>query len=179
MKSELIVANRYAGALFEAAREQGAEQKVLEDLYAVRKQMQDVPELLPFLQHPKVTANAKHDMIQTAFGTNYSPLVLNTLQLLVRNGRESILTGLVSEYERIANEALGMANAVVTSVYPLSEAEGRQIAARFGEMTGKKIKIENIVDPSILGGISVRIGDRLYDGSLSTRLSGLQRTLNL
>jgi F-type H+-transporting ATPase subunit delta len=100
------------------------------------------------------------------------------LKLLIERGRESILTSLYNDFIDIADEALGQANATVYTPFALNEKEEREIAEGFGRLTGKKIRIETVIDPSLLGGIKVRIGDRLYDGSLAGKLARLQKNLN-
>ena len=79
----------------------------------------------------------------------------------------------------IANEALGQANALVTTPLTLTAKESQEIAERFSIISGKKIQISSIVDPSLLGGLQVRIGDRLYDGSLSGKLARLEKSLEV
>jgi F-type H+-transporting ATPase subunit delta len=81
-------------------------------------------------------------------------------------------------YTRIAGQALGQAHATVYTAKALTEQELSGVEAQFGGITGKKIIAEQIVEPALLGGIQVRIGDRLYDGSLSGKLDRLQKTLN-
>lgn len=103
---------------------------------------------------------------------------MNTLQLLIERRREEALEAFVKAYVKIANDALGQANATVYTPVKLSEAELNDIAATFGKLTGKQIRVESVIDKSLLGGIQVRIGDRLYDGSLSGKLKRLERTLN-
>jgi F-type H+-transporting ATPase subunit delta len=103
--------------------------------------------------------------------------VANTLQLLIEKGRETLVGAVYEDYVKIAGEALGQANATVTSALPLTVEEATNVKAQFEQMIGKKVRIENIVDPSLLGGLQVRIGDRLYDGSLSGKLARLEKSL--
>jgi F-type H+-transporting ATPase subunit delta len=79
---------------------------------------------------------------------------------------------------KIAGEALGQARATVYTAQALSAEELGNVAAQFSGLTGKKITAEQVVEPALLGGIQVRIGDRLYDGSLAGKLDRLQKSLN-
>lgn len=178
MSKETIVAKRYAKALFEVARERGRIAEVEQELGAIADALNGNPEYVKLLEHPNISAEDKAAMLKQVFAAKVSEEVLNTLQLLVQRGRESILRELVSQYSQIANDALGQAQAKVYTPLPLTEVEANHIAVAFGQVTGKKIRIENIVDRNLLGGLQVRIGDRLYDGSLSGKLRRIEKALN-
>lgn len=178
MSSDTIVAKRYAKALFAVAQEKSAIQQVEEDLRSIVEVIEGNADLKKLLLHPNVDASDKIKMLKGIFEGKVSEPVLSTLQLLVERRRESILRSLLDHYVSIADAALGQASATVYAPFALTEAESREIARQFGRLTGKKIRLESIVDPSLLGGIQVRIGDRLYDGSLSGKLARLQKTLN-
>jgi F-type H+-transporting ATPase subunit delta len=85
----------------------------------------------------------------------------------------------MEDFVFIANQALGQAQAIVTTPLALTEHEASEIAERFSKLSGKKIQITSIIDPSLLGGLTVRIGDRLYDGSLSGKLGRLEKSLQV
>jgi F-type H+-transporting ATPase subunit delta len=177
MSRESIVAKRYARALFEVAKDKGQISLIEKELKAVSGLIQENADFEKLLKHPNISAADKLDMIGSVFQGKVSEAVFNTLRLLVDRGRETILAGLVDEFVKIANDALGQATAIVATPGALSKEEEQQIAERFGQLTGKKIRVEHVTDPSLLGGMKVRIGDRLYDGSLSGRLARLQQTL--
>ncbi len=177
MSSDTIVAKRYAKALFEAAQEQGVSAQVQTDLQSVVGIIAGNSDFEKLLQHPNIDSSVKVNLVKEAFAGKVSELVFNTLQLLITRRRESLLEDLLGYYSTIANDALGQANAKVSSPYALSDKEEKAISEQFGKLTGKKIAVETIIDPSLLGGIQVRIGDRLYDGSFSGKLARLQKTL--
>lgn len=178
MSGEAIVAKRYAKALFEVALGQQQVAQVEEQLNLVSETLKSNPEFDKLLRHPNLDTSAKVGMLHNVFQGGVSESVLNTISLLIERGRASILTSLTDEYVKIANETLGQAKAIVTSPAPLSEREQAEIAARFSELTGKTIKLENVINPALLGGLQVRIGDRLYDGSLSGKLNRLSQSLS-
>lgn len=176
--SDIVVAKRYAKALFEAAKEKDMISQVETELKAVVDTLNNEADLQKFLNLPSVGTSAKTDLLKKIFEGNVSALVWNTLQLLVERGRESVLPTLVADYVKIANEALGQASATVYAPFALSEAQVAEIAQKFGAITGKTIRVETVIEPKLLGGIQVRIGDRLYDGSLAGKLERLSKTLN-
>lgn len=174
---DTTVAKRYAKALFEVARENDTVARTEEELKTVIALVRETPDLEKFLQHPNIAIESKVSLLQQALQGKISEAVFNTLRLLLERRREAILGALADEFVKIANQALGQANAVVTAAFPLTAEEEAEIAAQFGRLTGKKIRIESLVDRNLLGGIQVRIGDRLYDGSLAGKLNRLEKSL--
>ncbi len=177
MSKNVIVAKRYANALFEAASDRNLVAEVEQELKAIVQIIEAEPDLGKFLEHPNIDNTKKIALLQNVFEDKISEIVWNTLKLLITRGREAILPNLMQYYVEIANEALGQANALVYSPYSLSDQESTEIAAKFGQITGKTIQVENILDETLLGGLRVRIGDRLYDGSLSGKLANLEKSL--
>jgi F-type H+-transporting ATPase subunit delta len=177
MTSDQIVAKRYAKALFEVADQHNIVGQVEEELRALIMAIHEHPDLEKFLQHPNILASAKLESIKNAYRDGLSDAVANTIGLLFERGREASLPALYEAYVKIANASQGQADAVVSSPFALDQKQSDEIAKFFGQLTGKKIRLEHTVDPQLLGGIQVRIGDRLYDGSLKSKLSALQHKL--
>jgi F-type H+-transporting ATPase subunit delta len=164
------VAKRYARALFEVANERGKIDQIEAELKAVVEAVKQNAELSKILLHPHIAADAKKSLVNELFQAHVGEETQNLLGLLIENGRESSLADILHAYVQLANEARGIADAVVTSAKPLTEEEQAHLAEKFGSMLNKKLRIQTVVDPSILGGIIVKIGDRLYDGSVKTKL---------
>ncbi|MEX2414787.1 MAG: F0F1 ATP synthase subunit delta [Paenibacillaceae bacterium] len=177
MSSHQTVAKRYAKALFEIASQQNITSEVEEQLKALVTAIQENIDFEKFLHHPNIAVSAKMDAVKNGFKGGLSDAVANTLQLLLERGREASIAALSEGFVRIANEALGRANAIVSSPYLLSDKETEEITKFFSKLTGKNIRLEQQLDTSLLGGIQVRIGDRLYDGSLKSKLANMQKTL--
>ena len=175
--SRLIVGRRYAKALFAAAKDRGTILETEQDLLEVLEVLEQNNEFRMILEHPNISAEVKSDLLKRAFEGNVSEIVMNTLLLAVAKGRETILTSLVSAYRMYANEELGRAQATVYSPFPLSESEKSAIAEQFGKLTKKTITLTNVINPELIGGIQVRIGDRLYDGSLAGKLKSIEKSL--
>ncbi|TXK75992.1 F0F1 ATP synthase subunit delta [Paenibacillus sp. N3.4] len=175
--SDIVVAKRYARALFEVARDKGIISQVEEELKSVASAIRDNADLQKFLNHPNIGISVKTDLLKQIFEGKVSEPVWNTLLVLIDKGRQSILSALVSDFVKVANEALGQANAIVYSAFVLTEAQQAEIASHFSKVTGKTIRITNEVEPKLLGGVQVRIGDRLYDGSLAGKLDRLSKAL--
>lgn len=175
--SDIVVAKRYAKALFEVAKEKNIISQVEEELKSVASAIRDNADLQKFLNHPNIGTTVKTDLLKQIFEGNVSEPVWNTLLVLIDKGRQSILSALVSDYAKVANEALGQASAIVYSAFVLSDAQQAEIASHFSKVTGKTIRVSSVVEPKLLGGVQVRIGDRLYDGSLAGKLDRLSKAL--
>lgn len=176
--SNSIVANRYAAALFQVAKENDQVALIGEQMSVVKEVLQQTPELLFFLKLPKVDMSKKKELVKQAFSTA-SPYIVNTLLLMMENHREDNLLEMAEEYIALANNERGIAEATVTSVRPLNEEEKSSLSVVLAEKVGKQtLKIENVVDPKLLGGLKVRIGNRIIDGSLRGKLDRLKQLIS-
>ncbi|OXS79002.1 F0F1 ATP synthase subunit delta [Domibacillus enclensis] len=170
-------AKRYAIALFELAKEQKQVVEIEQELRVVKQVFGESKELLTVLEAPKLSAEQKQAMIVSAFGQASAPVV-NTLKLLVQRHRTNEIPAVCDEYITLANEERGTADAIVYSVRPLSPIEETAVSQAFSRKVGKQtLNIENIVDPNLLGGLKVRIGNRIFDGTLRGKLNRLEKKL--
>lgn len=175
--SQSAAAKRYALALFQLAQEQNLLDQVEEELRAVKEVVIRNPNLKALLNSPKVSKEKKKEILTEAFGSA-NKYVLNTIMLLVDRHREGEIPGMVDSFISLANDARGIAEAKVYSIRPLTEAESQALSASFAAKVGKNsLRIDNIVDSNLLGGIKVRIGNRIFDGSLRGKLERLERQL--
>lgn len=176
MTRERNVGKRYARALFELAVERGQEDAISEELRAAAAAMSE-PEAADFFRHPSIGVEQKLGVLDQALAGRVSEPVLHTLHLLIRRGRMAALDVLVSHFESLSDERAGRVTAVVTTPLPLTDQQAADIAAHYAELTGKQVRVHNEIDKALLGGMQVRIGDRLYDASLSTKLARLKKQL--
>lgn len=177
MNNDIVVAKRYAKALFEVAQEQNTVSQVEEELKVMVELIQGDRELDAFLNHPNVESDVKNDVLQKTLEGKMSAPVLNTLKLMVSRKRIGILPVLLHDFVDIANEKLGMANAVVHTPFALNPEQEKDLIDYFAKLTGKTIRLETVLDSSLIGGVTVQIGDRVYDGSLKGKLDRLQKSL--
>ncbi|EKN66588.1 F0F1 ATP synthase subunit delta [Neobacillus bataviensis LMG 21833] len=175
--SSSMVAKRYAISLLQIAKEQQLLEVIEEELRVVKEVVQYNPELMVVLKSSKLSIEKKKEMITQAFGT-VNVYVRNTLLILIERHRQDEIVEVVNEFLELANEEMGIAEAEVTSTRALTEAERAAISSVFAAKIGKKsLRIENIVDSNLLGGVKLRIGNRIYDGSLRGKLDRLERKL--
>ncbi|QIZ05779.1 F0F1 ATP synthase subunit delta [Priestia megaterium] len=175
--SNSMVAKRYALALFQIAKETGALGVIEEELRVVKEVVQYNPELKNILNSSKLSIEEKKEIIKSSFAT-VNVNVLNTILILIDRHREDQIVDVANEFLELANDEMGIAEAQVYSTRELTDAEREAISSVFAAKVGKKsLKIENIVDSNLLGGIRLRIGNRIYDGSLRGKLDRLERKL--
>ncbi|RJS55702.1 F0F1 ATP synthase subunit delta [Bacillus subtilis] len=171
------VSKRYASALFDIANESAQLNQVEEELTVVKQVFQNEKALNDVLNHPKVPAVKKKELIQNAFGS-LSQSVLNTIFLLIDRHRAAIVPELADEFIKLANEARQIEDATVYSVKPLTEAEILSLSQVFATKAGvASLRIRNEVQTDLIGGIKVRIGNRIFDGSVSGKLQRIERQL--
>lgn len=172
-----IVAKRYAVALFQLAKEQNVIDKIENELLVVKEVFTTNRELIDVLNHPKVKSDEKKSLVKEAFAS-LSQQVVNTLLLLVDRHRVDVVEELVNQFVQSANEARGTEDAIVYSVRPLTDNELSSLSASFAKKIGKtSLRLQNVVDSKLLGGVKLRIGNRIYDGSVSGKLERIERQL--
>ncbi|OLO42281.1 F0F1 ATP synthase subunit delta [Alkalihalophilus pseudofirmus] len=172
------VANRYAVALFQLAQEKDLLKQIGDELQLVKAVFEQTESLNKLLEHPKVLEEQKVKLIKESFADAVSAYVLNTLLIMVKQKKGSIIIPFINKYQELAYEAEGMAVAKVYTVKPLSEEDKQLVSQTFAKKVGvKTLYIENIIEPKIIGGMRIRIGDRIYDGSIKRQLDRLQRQL--
>lgn len=171
------VAKRYALALFQLANEQNLLNQVEEELRVVKEVVTHNTDLKAVLTSLKLSIAQKKEIIKDSF-ESVNPYVLNTLMILIERHRENEISGVADHFIQLANDERGIAEAKVYSIRPLTEAESETLSATFAAKVGKRsLRIENIVDSNLLGGIKLRIGNRIFDGSLRGKLDRLERQL--
>lgn len=176
MSRETVVAGRYAKALFEIAGQEGRTLELEQELKTLVEVLHNDQEVQKFILSPNISSEAKWNAIREGLEGKLSQPVVSLVKLLIERERIVILPEILSGYTKVTGDALGLADAVVYSTYPLSEDEKQTVAAEFGALVGKKIRVLNEVDKELLGGIKVRIGDTLYDGSLAGKLERLEKS---
>ncbi|HBC93203.1 MAG TPA: F0F1 ATP synthase subunit delta [Pelotomaculum sp.] len=178
------VAGRYAQALYDIASEKTALPKyksmvdrIESELKAVRTILDDNIELQRLLYHPQITAAAKKELLDRLFQGKISEVTGNFLALLVDRRRETYFSDIVDEFVALANTNRGIIEARVTTAVELKDTEKGELSSILAKLTGKKVQTSYAVDPSIIGGVIVRMGDKIIDGSVKTRLASLKERL--
>jgi len=168
-------ASRYAEALLEVASEHGKLDEIEEDLQAVVEAFRDEGAEKLFM-NPRLDSEEKKKMIEVLSGT-VAHEVLNFLNVVIDHHREAELADILKEYTSKANKERGIVEAFVTTVAPLTDEEKVALKERFGQALNKTVQLKEKVDRNVVGGILIRIGDRVYDGTIAGKLSRFKQSL--
>jgi F-type H+-transporting ATPase subunit delta len=170
-----VAAKRYAEAAYLIARQDGKEEAWSSGLVEVAALFGDDRARAVF-ENARVPTAQKLALVDRALA-GVDPLVLNLARLLVRRRRTSLGPQIAQAFQELIDEAKGISHATVTSAVPLTDQDRAAVERRLIDITGGPVVIETHVDENILGGLVVRIGDRLIDGSTKSRLLALKRKL--
>jgi F-type H+-transporting ATPase subunit delta len=168
------VARRYAEAAIELAEEQKQGERLASDLALVQKAMNESVELQSFLKSPVVSKEKKRTVLESLFKAKVGSLAFDFLNLLVEKGREDVLDGILVEYFKMRDEQLGIMTLELRAAVDLTNDQQKTIAKKFEGMTRKKIRVVFSVDKQLKGGFVARVGDTVYDGSVSRQLELLR-----
>jgi F-type H+-transporting ATPase subunit delta len=169
---------QYATALADIALEQGAAEPVKKQLEDFGAAYADSVELRNVLSSPAVERTAKLGVIEKlAARLGASRIVRNFLFVVVDNQRTHLLPEILQTFENVIRQRQGMAEADVTSAAELTAPQKTQLQQTLERLTGRKIQAKYSLDPALLGGAVVRIGDTIYDGSVRNRLNQMRARL--
>ena len=173
----LAIVDRYARSIFELAEEAGKTNILFQELAAVSEAMSVRPELLNLLQNPLITRGEKEALIQGILGPETSKLSERFLNLLVEKNRIDLYPLIVARLRGIIYEHQAIAEAAVVSARELHPSIIQLIQKALERATMKKVLIQTEMDSNLLGGIQIRLGNRLIDGTLRTKLHWLDSQL--
>lgn len=169
-------ARRYAEAAFDVARKDGDMEGWLQDLRIATEAVTE-PSADAFFKDPNSSTSEKIETLKQIV-PSVRPHVLNLLLLLVTRHRLALMPGILQEFERLEHEAQGVTEADVTVARPMSDRVARDVGEHLGRATGgRRVNLRVHVDPSVLGGIVIRIGDQLIDASVRGRLERLRQEI--
>lgn len=168
---------RYAKAILDLANSKGVAEVVNNDMKSIAQAIGSNEELSTFIQNPTTKVELKESALLEVFG-NVNGVTKGLFHLLFENKRFEILDAIALEYNNLFDESNGVEVAKVTTAIPMDATLEAKVLAKVATLSGKKITIENIVDPSIIGGFILRIGDQQYNASVANRLQVLKRELS-
>ncbi len=174
---DIRVASRYAGALFAVAERNGILDAVATDLELMRRFLTEVPRLRAVIMEPLVSDSRKFAVADEAFGDRVTASSLNFLKLLIRKHRESLIEECTREFHALLAEHNNTTDAEASSAVPLTPEQAARLTQSLQTLTGKTIRLTTQVDAALVGGVVVRMGDTVIDGSVRGKLERLERQL--
>ncbi len=169
-------ARRYARAIFELAKEEGQVDAWASRLDEVR-QVLAMPEVRAVLDNPTIAVQRRQEAAAAFLGDRAGPEGVNLARLLVAARRLDDVDAIIEEFGRLADDEAGRIRATAITAVPLPDEDAQRLRADLGSRLGREIRLEARVDPTIVGGLVLRVGDRVFDGSVATRLRQLRRQL--
>lgn len=173
--SEFKVASRYAKSLIDLAQEQGKLETVKRDMEQVVGILKANTELQAVLSNPIMKQDKKGNILQALFNGKVDPSITAFFEIMVRKGRAGILYATAQEFIREYNEVKGIVHATVVSAAPLSQPNLEELRNIIAEAIKAQVVLRNTVDPTLIGGFVVTVGDRQIDASIAGKLKKLER----
>ena len=171
------IASTYAQALFDAALESNVLEDIKNDFNVIRSVMKEQPQFMGILTLPKLDKNDKKELIKTIFSKDASQILVNFLMVLIDKDRIDLLNEIVVAFNQMVNEHFGIVEGTVYSAVPLSDAQLNQLTYVFTKKLNQKVKLNVVIDPSLLGGYKVNLGDVVYDNTIKLQLKNLKQNL--
>ncbi len=175
MSVQTRVATPYAKSLLDLARERGQVDAVTTNMQHFNESVKN-PDLRSMLTSPVISGDKKLKVLDALFG-NYDEITKAFLRIVTEKNREEVLPAIANEYMRIYREEKGISQVKVTSAAPLSATaiDSIQAKLRSDGLVDKIIELETVVDPSLLGGFIIEVGDRYYDASARAQFATLRK----
>jgi F-type H+-transporting ATPase subunit delta len=171
------VARRYAEAFFSIAHEANQIDEYQAELGKIVQGIQDIEGLKEYFAHPLIPAKEKKEIAKKLFSEAVSQITLNFLMLVLDKKRQTYLELILHEYEEMADESRNIKKAELISAMDVSEEEVNALAETLSRSTGKTIQLRLTIDPSLIGGVKIRMGDKIIDASVAKKLEMLKKNL--
>lgn len=174
--SNYTIARRYSSALFKAAEEKGTLESVEDSVTRIMPYFKPHYDLISILSNPVLQGEEKFAILKKVFPF-LDQLTTDFFKLVIEKKREAQLPEIVMQFLELADKKNGILRAVALTVSPLSAEQQNELISRLRDMTGKKIELTTQIDPEMKGGLIVKIGDTVYNSSVSHRLEIIRKRL--
>jgi F-type H+-transporting ATPase subunit delta len=171
------IARAYAQALYQIAKAEEAVERVEDELFQVRKMIESQGRLREFLRDVSLPPEVKKQALIEILGEKVSSLALNHLEFVIDQGRGDLISQIATAFSDMVFAAKNQVVAEVTTAIPLDPQLSEKLQKKLSEVTGRNVAIKNLVDKSILGGVVVRLKDKIINGSLRQSLDELREAL--
>ncbi|MBC7893444.1 MAG: ATP synthase F1 subunit delta [Sphingobacteriaceae bacterium] len=172
--SEQTVAFRYAKSLLDLAQERGLTDTVAADMQLFSQTIRENRALDLALRSPVVKHYKKLDILRALFQKRVDAVTFSILEIITLKHREGLLFGIAEEFQRQYDDLKGVQNATVTSVVPLTDAQRKGLSEQVAKATNRTVRLHEKLDPKLIGGFVLRVGDRQVDASIRSQLNSLR-----
>ncbi len=164
----------YAKALVGATEKAGQTEQVLDELASIVDVLDELPDFDEALRTPRIESAEKSQMLERTLGSRVSPLTMNFLKVVASHERLDCLRAIERSAQKLVNEMRNRVEVLVQTAAPISNNLRSSIVAKLGQMLGREVVLTTSLNPDLLGGLVVRVGDTVYDGSLAGKLKTMQ-----
>ncbi|MHB0938067.1 MAG: ATP synthase F1 subunit delta [Armatimonadota bacterium] len=171
------IASRYAEALFDLAQQQGKTEEWEAQLGALAAVFAATPDLHTVLTHPEVTLQRKGEILHDAFGSKVAPEIIGLLSLLLQRSHEPDIATIHDVFRELWNAARQVLPVTVTTAVPMSDGQQQVLAETLAQRLGSTVQLHPQVDPEIIAGMIVQMGDRVIDASALSTLGALKEAM--
>jgi F-type H+-transporting ATPase subunit delta len=174
---EPVIVRRYAKALFSVAKDKGKTKEFQADWQAVDETLRANQELYRVILAKSTSSVVKKELLAKVFVGEIDQLVLNFIFLLIDKEREEYILDIKDIYDQLFDEDERIIDVEVITALPLDATQEEELSAVLAKKIGKKVRLDKKIDGALLGGSIIKIGDKIYDGSVAGRLASLQEQL--
>lgn len=171
------VARRYAEAFFSIAQDANKVDELQVELEKVVEVIDSTENLEDYLAHLLIPAKEKKDVMVKIFAESVSQITLNFLMMVIDKRRENYIILITDEYKELADQARNIIKAEVISAQEVSAEEIKTLSKKLSATTGKTVRLKQLIDPELIGGIKIRIGDQIVDATVAKKLEMLKEKL--
>jgi F-type H+-transporting ATPase subunit delta len=164
----------YAKELLGAAESAGQTDRVLEELDSLVEVLDHLPDFDEALRTPRIAPEEKTQLLERVFASRVSPLSMNFLKVVAQHERLDCLRAIQKSSQKLYNQMRNRVDVLVETAAPLSNPLRQSIASRLSQMLGREVVLTAALNPDLLGGLLVRVGDTVYDGSLAGKLKTME-----
>lgn len=173
-----LVSKTYSEALFEVALEENKVDMFLDEMNFVNETFKMHPEFFELFKTPLVKGDEKKKIIEEVFGDKISSEMNNFLKIIIDKRRGHFIDQIKWEYEKAVNKHKGIVSATAITAVPLSDKDKTILQNKLSTITGKTVKLSNEIDKTVIGGILIKIGDKVIDGTIKSRLEEMKESLS-
>jgi len=173
--SDIRVASRYAKSLIELANEKGVLEQVHQDMVLLSSVVSQNRDFALLLTNPVIKSDKKLAVLNSIFKGKVQQMTSMFFTIVAQKNRESVLVSIASEFEKQYNDIKGIQIVTVTSAVPFAPAQREALVRQLAAETGKTVQLKESVDPSLIGGFVLRVGDKQIDSSVKNSLRKLRK----
>ena len=172
-----LISKRYANALFEVSQELNKIEPIKDELQFISSCLTEHPKVNLLLKSPLVQLQEKKDIITQIFNQHVSQEVMNFMFVLLDKRRQNYIMAIIEEFKVMADAARNEVQAIAYTAELMTQADVLELQAKLSATSGKNVKLKNVVKKDIVGGVLIKLGDKVIDGTIKSRLEQMKYQL--